>query len=108
VLREVSRQKIHDRIRPNERKSPWSIRLPLAHIACYHNVFDDSRTMLGYTAKDFAKEIGATPQAYSHPEGKGELSIDMAKSIRDLVPGMTLDWLYTAMKAVCQTTFATD
>jgi transcriptional regulator with XRE-family HTH domain len=51
----------------------------------------------GYdTAAKFAEKLGISPARYGNIEAGSNLSIEVAQLIVNVVPGISLDWLYNA------------
>jgi transcriptional regulator with XRE-family HTH domain len=54
----------------------------------------------GYaTSAKFAKALGISPARLSNAENGYPLSIEVARLIKNLIPGVTLDWLYDGDEA---------
>jgi hypothetical protein len=53
----------------------------------------------GYpTSAGFAGALGISAARFSNAENGHPLSIEVARLIKNLIPGVTLDWLYDGMK----------
>jgi hypothetical protein len=51
------------------------------------------------TSASFAEALGISAARFSNPENGYPLSIEIARLIKGVVPGVTLDWLYDGDEA---------